>query len=318
MKHPRRVAIQISTATGTNRWQLYLMLVGIMALWGGTWPVGRVVSATVAPWNAALLRFAMADVVLLAICLWTQGAGSLRVPGHLWPRLVLLGATGIFGYSFFFFTGLKTTEAARAGLIVGCIPACIALCSAVAARTWPSLWRMTGILISLAGVWLVISRGDLRTVLRGEVRVGDLLILGCVGCWVGYTLFARPVMRELSPLVTVTWSCVLGTVLILRFALAGGITGELAAIQSAAWLGLVYLAIPATSLAYFGYYHAIHRIGGGATGIFINLVPVFALVFGCLFLREALAVGELAGGFLVVAGVMLALREPRKLTRPVQ
>ena len=71
---------------------------------------------------------------------------------------------------------------------------------------------------------------------------------------------------------------------------------------------LVYLGVPATSPAYCGYYHAIRRIGGVASGIFIYLVPLFALLFGWLFLDEMLHAGELAGGLLVISGVITAMR----------
>lgn len=296
------------SSPGPPRWPVFLMLIATMALWGGTWPVGRVVAASVDPWNAALLRFMMAGAALVVICLRTGGRGALRVRPALLPHLLLLGATGIFGYSILFFSGLKTTDAGRAGLIVGCIPASIALCSALISRRWPSFPAIGGILISLLGVWIVISQGNPLSVMRGEVRAGDLMILGCVLCWTAYTLLARPVMRELPPLVAVTWSCLLGTILILPFALTGGHLGEIRNIDPAAWLGLIYLGVPATSLAYYWYYHAIRRIGGVASGIFINLVPLFALAFGCMFLGETLETSEVLGGLLVIGGVVIAMR----------
>jgi drug/metabolite transporter (DMT)-like permease len=267
-----------------------------------------VVSTAVNPWTAALLRFAMAGGALVLICILQGGMRVLRVRPALLPQLFLLGASGIFGYSFLFFTGLQTTDASRAGLIVGCIPASIALCAALLARRWPSPLAMAGILISLLGVSIVISRGNPVTLLRGEVRPGDLMILGCVFCWTAYTLLARRVMLELPPLVAVTWSCLIGTALILPFAIDAGFLQEIRHIDGRVWAGLVYLGVPATSLAYCGYYHAIRRIGGVASGLFINLVPLFALLFGRLFLAEILHAGELAGGLLVISGVVIAMR----------
>lgn len=300
------------------RWPVFLMLVGTMALWGGTWPVGRVVSASVEPWNAAFLRFAMASFALVVICIRTGGLRSLRLRASLLPVLVLLGATGIFGYSFLFFSGLKTTDAGRAGLIVGCIPASIALFSSLIARERPPLQAMAGILMSLLGVWVVISHGHPLTLLGGEIRSGDLMILGCVFCWTAYTLLARLVMRDLAPLVAVTWSCLLGTIFILPFALAGGLLREIQSTSATAWAGLVYLGVPATSLAYYWYYHAIRRIGGMATGMFINLVPLFAVASGCLFLGEKFRMSEVFGGLLVIAGVVLATRARQAVGRPVR
>jgi drug/metabolite transporter (DMT)-like permease len=284
------------------------MLVATMALWGGTWPVGRVVSVAVGPWTAALLRFAMAVGALVLICILQGGFRMLRVRAALLPRLFLLGASGIFGYSFLFFTGLQTTDASRAGLVVSCTPTCIALTAALIARRWPSPLAMAGILISLLGVSIVISRGNPLILLRGDVRSGDLMILGCVFCWTAYTVLARRVMLEIPPLVAVTWSCLMGAALILPFAIHAGFLREIRHIDGTVWAGLFYLGVPATSLAYCGYYHAIRRIGSVASGIFINLVPLFALLFGWLFLDEILQAGELAGGLLVISGVITAMR----------
>jgi drug/metabolite transporter (DMT)-like permease len=140
------------------------------------------------------------------------------------------------------------------------------------------------------------------------VQPGDLMILGCVFCWTAYTLLARRVMLEVPPLVAVTWSCLMGAALILPYAIHAGFLREIHRIVGTVWAGLFYLGVPATSLAYCGYYHAIRRIGGVASGIFINLVPLFALLFGWLFLDEMLHAAELAGGLLVIAGVVTAMR----------
>jgi drug/metabolite transporter (DMT)-like permease len=296
---------QASTAA---RWPVFLMLVATMALWGGTWPIGRVVSSAVGPWTAALLRFAMAGGALILICILQGGLRILRVRSALLPRLFLLGASGIFGYSFLFFHGLHTTDASRAGLVVGCTPACIALTAALIARRWPSPLAVVGILISLFGVSGVMSRGNPLILLRGDVRSGDLMILGCVFCWTAYTLLARRVMLEIPPLVAVTWSCLMGAMLIFPFALHAGFLQEIRHIDGSVWAGIFYLGVPATSLAYCAYYHAIRRIGGVASGIFINLVPLFALLFGWLFLDEMLQVGELVGGLLVISGVIATMR----------
>ena len=95
----------MTTPPARPGWPVILTLVATMALWGGTWPVGKVVAGVVGPWTAALLRFTMGAGVLVLICLLQGGVKGLRVRPALLPHLFLLGATGIFGYSFLFFTG---------------------------------------------------------------------------------------------------------------------------------------------------------------------------------------------------------------------
>lgn len=300
----------------SSRRTVFAMLLGCMALWGGTWPVGRMIAGSLAPFTAAFLRFLMATAGLVTLCLLTGGRRSLAFPRRLFPQLLLLGATGIFGYSFLFFTGLKTTSAGRGGLIVGCIPVCIAIGGALIDRRRPSAPAVAGILLSLSGVAVVMTRGAPLDVLRGQVKVGDLMILGCVVCWTAYSLLAKPVMAELSPLATVTWSCTFGVLLMLPFAISGGVWGALPAIGARDWLALVYLGILATSFAYYWYYKAIHAVGAVTAGIFINLVPLFALLFSVVFLKETVHGSQLAGGLMVIAGVVVTARAAAPRTPP--
>jgi len=287
--------------------KVYALLVMSMLLWGGTWVAGRIVARTIPPWDAAFLRFLMGSVCLVTMCL-ASGGIKLLVPKrhHLLP-LLLLGATGIFGYSTLFFRGLKTIEAGRAALIVGFAPSSIALASAVFLRERLSAMAVGGILLAFGGVGVVMSNGDIGTLLARGVAVGDLMIVGCVICWTAYTLIGRQVMRDLAPLVVVTWSCMIGTVMLFPLALHSGILHNTQGWSAGAWIGLVYLGPFATSLAYYWYYDAVSRIGSVRSAIFINLVPVFALLLGALLLGETLSGALLIGGGMVMAGVYVTV-----------
>ncbi len=287
--------------------RVYALLVMSMLLWGGTWVAGRIVARTIPPWDAAFLRFLMGSVFLLAMCLASGGVKSLVPKRHHLVPLLLLGITGIFGYSTLFFRGLQTIEAGRAALIVGFSPSCIALASAVFLRERLSLASVGGILLAFAGVAVVMSNGDIGAMLAGGVAIGDLMIVGCVICWTAYTLIGRRVMRDLAPLVVVTWSCVVGTLLLFPLALHSGMLTNMQGWTTSGWVGLVYLGPFATSLAYYWYYDAISRIGSVRSAIFINLVPVFALLLGALLLGETLSASLMIGGGMVMAGVYVTV-----------
>ena len=160
-------------------------------------------------------------------------------------------------------------------------------------------------------VKFVVTNGNPLRLLHADVAAGDLMILGCVLCWTGYTLLARPVMRELSPLVTVTWSCVFGSALLLPFSLCSGLWHDVRTARWIDWAGLAYLGVAATSFAYYWYYRAIDRVGPVASGIFINLVPLFALFLGCVFLDEPLYRSQVGGGLMVIGGVVITVRASR-------
>ena len=282
------------------------LLVVTMALWGGTWVAGRIVSQSVGPWTAAFLRFLLAAFFLVAMCLARGGTKAMRVERRQLLSLLMLGATGFFGYSALFFAGLKTVEAGRAALIVGCIPSCIALGATFVYRERISLRIAAGILLSLGGVAVIMGNGNLMSLLSGGVKIGDLMIVGCVLCWSSYTLIGRPLMKAMAPLTAVTWACMFGVLLLLPFAFSDGLVGDIRAMGRTEWASLVYLGPLGASLAYLWYYDAVKKLGPVKSGLFINLVPCFGVLFGCLFLDERLSLWLLVGGAMVISGVTLA------------
>ncbi len=278
-----------------------------MALWGGTWVAGRVLAQSLQPASAAFLRFLFASAFLLLMSWKVEGRFPKLRLRHM-PVMIFLGATGVFLYSHFFFTGLKSVTAGRAALIVACIPVCIAATSALLFRERFGPLRIAGTFLSLAGVSMIISDGAPWTLLSGGASTGDLLILGCVASWTAYSLGGKAAMKTLSPLSCVTWSCVFGCLMLLAQAIPQGLYEDVLNARVLDWLCILYLGVLATGLAYFWYYDAIKDIGASRAGVFINLVPVFAVVLGFLLLGEVLHLSLLTGGVMVVSGVWLTNR----------
>ncbi|MFH1914430.1 MAG: EamA family transporter [Pseudomonadota bacterium] len=286
---------------------VYALLILSMALWGGTWVAGRVLAQSIHPMSAAFLRFVLASAMLAVMCRRAEGRMPRLERGQILPVL-FLGATGVFVYSYFFFTGLQTIPAGRAALIVACIPVCISMLSALFYKERFGPVRVAGALLSLVGVSVVIADGNPLGLLSGGVSRGDFMILGCVASWTAYSLGGRSAMKRLSPLTAVTWSCFFGTLMLLGPAVAGGLAEDVLRARPIDWACLVFLGVLATGLAYFWYYQAISVIGASRAGIFINTVPVFAVIMGALILGEPIHLSLLVGGAMVVSGVYLTNR----------
>ncbi|WP_319469365.1 DMT family transporter [uncultured Pseudodesulfovibrio sp.] len=285
----------------------YVLLVLSMMLWGGTWVTGRMLAQSIHPMPAAFLRFTVASITLAFMCWRMEGRMPAFRRNQILP-LLFIGATGVFSYSYFFFTGLQTTSAGRAALIVACIPVCISILSAVLYKEkFPPL-RIIGALTSLVGVSVVIADGNPLALLSEGVSRGDFMILGCVASWTAYSLGGRSVMKTMSPLTAVTWSCIFGTIMLFPAAMMNGLPQDLMHATAIDWSCIIYLGALATGLAYFWYYDAISIIGASRSGIFINTVPVFAVVMGFFILDEPIHLSLLAGGTMVVTGVYLTNR----------
>jgi drug/metabolite transporter (DMT)-like permease len=285
----------------------YLKLLVTMALWGGTFIAGRLVVQEMGPFAAAFCRFAIATVALLLLTRTLEGPLP-RPPRSLGLPLVLLGLTGIFAYNVFFFSGLKTVAAGRAALIIALNPVAIALGAALAFRDPLSRTQLLGIGLSLLGATVVIGDGNPVGLLRGEMGLGELFMLGCVVSWMGYSLLGKAVMQTLSPFVATTYACGIGALLLLGPAMADGLVGAIATASPTTWGGLLYLGILGSAVGFSWYYDGLKTLGPARAGVFINLVPVFAIALAALIFQETPTPSLVLGGALVIAGVMLTNR----------
>ncbi len=286
---------------------IYLKLVASMALWGGTWVSGRVLAQSLHPFSAAFLRFLFASVFLYFFSCRAEGHWP-RFPRAQWKGVLFLALTGVLLYNYFFFAGLSHIGAGRAALIVACVPSTVALYSALFLRAPLTALKSLGIALSLSGVAVILSHGDVPALLSQGVGTGEAFILCCVVLWAAYSLGGASVMRKVSALSAVTWSCILGTALLLPPALGAGMLRQAAEAGWLVWGNLLYLGVAATGLAYTWYYDGILAIGASRASIFINLVPVFAAVLSAALLGESLDLSVILGGAMVITGVTLANR----------
>lgn len=286
---------------------IYLKLFLTAVLWGGTFVAGRIVAQEVEPAAGSFLRFAVASLLLVAI-IW-QVEGRLPIPSRkqMIP-LLLLGMTGVAAYNIFFFLGLKIIPASRASLIVATNPVFIALGSALLFKDRLTSKRIAGIALCLTGAVIVISRGDIMALLSQGVGTGETFILGCIVSWVSYSLIGRGVLKEISPLVAVAYACLIGTIILAVPAVLEGMIPALTGYSLTSWLGILFLGILGTVVAFIWYYEGIKALGPTRAAVFINFVPVSGVLLGWLILDETINISLVLGALLVIGGAWLTNR----------
>lgn len=287
----------------------HLGLVGMAALWGASWPWGRVVAQSMPPLAAAALRFLLASAVLLLWLHRAKGLQTLRaLSARQWGGLAAAAAAGVLGYSTFFMLGLRTVPAGKAAMVVALNPAATLLLAAWIFRE-PLNWRMgAGMAMAMGGAVLAIQGGRPASAMGGAFGHGEWLVLGCAACWVAYTLIGRAILAGVDALTTAATTALLGAAMLVlaSLALEGASTWHAVAQASAtAWACLCALALGSTALAYAWYFQGIQRLGAGAAGAYLALVPVFGVLFSSLWLGEELDAALRAGGLVAVAGMVL-------------
>ena len=281
----------------------YVKLVATAIVWGATWIAGRVAVSEASPLAVASWRFLLAALVL----------GTLVVIHEGWPRwslaewltLAAMGASGIFLYNLCFLYGLKLIEAGRGALVVALTPAVVAAGDWLLFGAPMSPMKAAGIGVAMFGCLVVVTNGDPRLLFTGQVGLGEWLIIGCSVLWAVYTFVGRRGTRSLSPLAMTFGASVTGWLMLTAAALLQGSLFSLAGTTWHAWSAIVFLGLFGTALAFTWYAEAVQRIGPTRSAVFINLVPVSAVILGALLLDERLEVAVLTGGALVITGVII-------------
>lgn len=283
----------------------YLKLTGAMFMWGGTWIAGRIIAQELsAPLAAPAIRFLLAGLVLAGVALLGEGHIPRPQNGREWGVVTGLAMTGIFLYALCFFYGLKHISAGRGALVVALTPVVVALAAWFLGQERMTPVKLAGVAIAMLGCLTVIGKGNPLALLHGAVGIGEWLILGCVLCWTAYTFIGRRATKTLSPLAATLWASLIGSLLIgITALLQGG--SELMAWSWQVWASVVFLAVGGTALAFTWFADGVKRLGAARASVFVNLVPVFAVLQAAVLLDERLALPVLGGGLLVIAGVWL-------------
>ena len=286
----------------------YIKLLSTAIFWGGTFVVGRSLVNNVGPFTAAFLRFVVASIFLIFLLSKAEGKFPAPHKNQILPVL-FLGLSGVFMYNFFFFKGLKLIEAGRASVIIANNPVFIALFSAFFFKERLNPVKILGIFISVIGAIVVITQGNVFEVFYGNLGLGEIYIFGCVASWVAFSLIGKAVMANMSPLKSVAYSSIAGTIALAPPAFMEGGLGFIDyTIQD--WAGIFFLGFFGTVLGFLWYYQGIQKIGPTRAGLFINFVPISAILMSSLFIDEPVTQSLLIGTILVSTGVYLANKNP--------
>ncbi len=287
---------------------MYLKLVITTFFWGGTFVAARYAVQETAPFFAATCRFAIASAVLFLVVVWQSRKSNTAIPLPSSRRdvftLASLGLSGIFCYNAFFFTGLKYTGAANGSLIVAINPILTSVLSAWWLKEHIRPMQVVGLLVSLAGVGVIVTHGDMEVLRSLAFNHGDLLMFGAPLSWAIYSILGKRALATFSPLVATSYAAFFGTLFlcpaaIFEYELIGGAYR----FSLLGWLAILQLALLGTVVGFVWWYQAVQRIGASRAAIFVNLVPLFATLLAALLLGERLGWPQLWGGALVIVGV---------------
>lgn len=269
--------------------------------------MGRALRDAFDPLSLNFWRWTVGVLVLAPFAL-----RALRGQGALLRRhagiLLLLAFTGVAVFQGMVYLGLRSTTAVNAVLINSSMPLFMLLCSWAIERERASPRQVGGMLVSLAGILVILSRGDPATLFALELHAGDAWILLAMPVWGIYSVLLKRRPAELGGTAFLFVISLAGVLMLLPGAAVMALRAPMPPPTPAAALGVLYMGVAASVLAFICWNRGVAVVGANAAGFTIHLLPAFGTVLAILFLGETFAGYHAAGIATILAGVLLATR----------
>ena len=290
-----------------------LMMLTVSALWGISWPVGRILATDLVdiPFTVMFLRYIFALPVLFVWMWYREGC---TVPKQNdWSQLALMAITSVFLYQVGYMYGMQRTAASDASLVIGFNPIFVAILSVFVLSHKFSSRALFGIFLSFLGVLMIFFASPNISIPLGERLIGNTLIMFGAFSYAIYNVMMRRYFllnkeRGLSSLSLIAWVSLIGWIMFIPFVLSESPWDRSWSMNE--WLLIGYLGILSTALSYVFFAIGIEIIGSNRASSFINIVPIFGILSSWLWINEELHWIQFFSFVLIYFGVRMVNAQP--------
>lgn len=291
-----------------------LLLVIAPLLWAGNAVVGRLVVGLVPPMTLNFLRWALAFVILLPLA-----HRVLRRDSGMWPnwqRFAWLGLLGVGCYNALQYLALETSTPLNVTLVAASVPIWMLAVGWLCFGQPVTRRQIAGALLSIAGVLVVLSRGQWLLLEKVRLAPGDLYMLLATLAWAFYSwLLAQPGQTPAS--LRQDWAAFLMAQIVFGLGWSGLFAAGEWTLTDAhirwGWplaMALLYIAVGPAVIAYRCWGVGVQRAGPAIAGFFSNLTPLFAALLSAAFLGELPHMYHALSFVLIVGGIVVASWRP--------
>ena len=291
----------------------YLSLASM--LWAGNAIAGRVLVGSISPISLSAVRWGLAALMLLPL-----GWRVLRPDSALWhnkTRFLVLGLLGVGSYNALLYLALQTSTAINVTLIGASMPIWMLLVGAIFYKVKPGLLQLIGAIVSLFGVTIVLTRGELASLLSMEAVLGDLLIMLATILWAFYSWMishpGRSTERQWPWAEFLMAQVLIGFLWTMLFEGVEIAAGHAFIDLNYSTVGLIlFVAIGPSLVAYRCWGLGVSESGPTVAAFFSNLIPLFTALLSAAMLGDPPKLFHGLAFMLIVGGIIIsAMRSER-------
>jgi drug/metabolite transporter (DMT)-like permease len=286
------------TVDGSD-WRSLLAVAITVVAWASAFVVIRYAAHDISPGALSLGRLLVASLALSAMML---GRRLVRMSTREWALTALVGIAWFAVYSVALNAGEQHVDAGTASMLIQFAPILIGVLAGILLGEGFPRMLVIGGLVAFAGTLIIGFATS-----TGEADLAGVLLVLLSATVYSIAMVAQKVVLRRIPALQVTWlACLIGTVACLPF--AGGLVRDLSVAPTPQILGVVYLGLVPTALAFSTWAYALSHTSAGKLGVTTFVVPPITILLGWLFLSEVPPMLAILGGALSLIGVAIARR----------
>ena len=286
----------------------YIFLVLCTLFWAGNFIVGKVASLfEIPPFSLNFYRWLIAFIILFPFTYTKITENFHEIKKKIIP-LSIMGFTSITIFNSVVYYSLNFTQVLNGVLMISTIPVLIIFFSSCFTNEKIKINQILGVITSLIGVLIIITKFQLNTLLSLNLNKGDLWILVAMISWATYTIMVKEKKINLDPLALLQTLIFIGLIFLIPFYLYELHNEQYLKLNIPVLLTVGYVVIFAGIGAYIFWIGAIKIIGPSRSGVFLHLMPVFSSLMAIFLLGERLANFHIFGALFILTGIIVSTK----------
>lgn len=275
--------------------------------WAGNFVVGKAIHADIPPFSLAFLRWVIAFLVILPFA-WKFIQRDQSLYRQHYGRILATAIIGVTCFNSLIYKGLHDTTTTNALLLNSCIPILIILFGRLFYAQKLQGLQMIGLIVSLLGVLNIVLQGDLQRLLTLSFNSGDIWVFLAMVCWAFYTIWTKSIPTDINKIGLTAIQMLVAIIVLFPLFLWEYFSQQAMIFNTQSILGLAYVGIFPSVIAYVLYTFAIEKVGAVKAGLSIHLIPVFGVLLSVSLLGETFQLYHAIGIALIAIGLILCHR----------
>tara|TARA_Y100000590_G_scaffold239577_1_gene269386 strand:+ start:1150 stop:2046 length:897 start_codon:yes stop_codon:yes gene_type:complete len=287
----------------------YIFLILTTLFWSGNFIVGKAASLfEIPPFTLNFYRWTFAWLILAPFTLKEIILKKNYILKNI-KLIIILGITSITIFNSIVYYSLNFTQVISGVLMISTIPVMIIIFCSLLKIEKTNIFQILGVIFSLSGVVVIITKADLTILSSLNFNKGDLWMVVAMFSWAMYSALLRKKKFELSQLSLLQTIISAGLVFLLPAYLIELSLGYKASIHLPFVLTLSYVVLFPGLASFIFWIKGISIIGSNRSGIFLHLMPIFSTIMAILIFREKFMIYHLIGAILIITGIILSSRK---------